>query len=94
MRRAALAVCLIGATLVAGCNGVQSPFESASSEEATVEGQLRTSESASRRMRVWSDPETGCQYLLRGRSSRGSMTPRLKPDGLPLCKPATRAADR
>ncbi len=93
MTRAGLVFGLIGATLLAGCNGGQSPFGSAPSEERSDDGQLRTSQ-GNGRLRVWSDPETGCQYLLRGRSSRGSITPRLKPDGLPLCKPVTRAADR
>lgn len=32
---------------------------------------------------VWRDPETGCEYIL----GTNEATPRLKPDGLPLCRP-------
>lgn len=35
---------------------------------------------------AWTDPETGCQYLLNG----GGITPKLKRNGLPDCPDARR----
>ncbi len=31
---------------------------------------------------AWTDPETGCDYLL----TNETLTPRLRPDGLPFCR--------
>ncbi|MES2337877.1 MAG: DUF6440 family protein [Pseudomonadota bacterium] len=92
MQRTGLVMCLMGAAMLGGCDGGQSSYGSAPSQDSAVQGSLRTSTSANRRIRVWSDPETGCQYLIWGRSGRGGMTPRLKPDGMPVCKPVAPAA--
>ena len=37
-------------------------------------------------VRMWKDDATGCQYVtLTGRSGTVAITPRLKPDGSPMC---------
>lgn len=43
---------------------------------------------------IWTDQETGCQYLVAAGAGvtdwsdrGGSITPRLGPDGEPLCRP-------
>lgn len=36
-------------------------------------------------IRVWRDPETGCDYLLYKRGYAGGITPRMNADGTPHC---------
>lgn len=35
-------------------------------------------------VRIWTDPETGCEYI---RAPASSFTPRLRADGTPKCSP-------
>ncbi|WP_374143564.1 DUF6440 family protein [Sphingomonas sp.] len=87
MTRAALAFCLFGSVLLAGCDKLSASLETAPIKATTVEGKVRSRRAGGEEIRVWRDPETGCQYLLWERRQRGSMTPRLTPDGRPMCKP-------
>jgi len=42
---------------------------------------------ASSTVDVWTDPLTGCQYLMDTPGSyRGALTPRLRPDGTQICE--------
>ena len=34
---------------------------------------------------VWTDPDTGCQYLTTSYDYRAGITPRLSSSGLPIC---------
>jgi hypothetical protein len=68
---------------LAACDRIESKPINA----ATVEGKIRSARTGGEEVRVWRDPETGCQYLLWERRQRGAMTPRLAPDGRPICKP-------
>lgn len=36
-------------------------------------------------VRIWTDQETGCQYLQYAISYGGNMLPRLNSDGTPMC---------
>jgi Family of unknown function (DUF6440) len=88
MMRATPVFCLLAAVMVAGCDQQGSPFRSESIKTATLEGKVRGSRSGGEQVRVWRDPETGCQYLVWERRSLGNMTPRLNAEGRPLCGPA------
>lgn len=35
---------------------------------------------------VWTDPQNGCQYIIIDRGDRITMTPRLDPQGKPICR--------
>lgn len=85
MKMPVLALCLVGATPLAGCDRLDSSFEPAPIKTATVEGKVRSRRTGGEEVRVWRDPETGCQYLLWERKHRGGMTPRLAADGRPMC---------
>ncbi len=76
------AFCLFGAIALTGCDR----FESQPINATNVEGKVRSSRNGGEEVRVWRDPETGCQYLLWERRQRGAMTPRLGSDGKPICK--------
>jgi len=78
------AVCLVGAALLGGCDRSASSDDADATNGATAEGRIGSGR-ARGTVRVWRDPETGCQYLVWQRGGRGSMTPRVKPDGLPIC---------
>ncbi|WP_443024813.1 DUF6440 family protein [Sphingomonas sp. Leaf37] len=82
VQRSALAFCILGAVGVAACDRL----ESAPINATTVEGKVRGERAGGEEVRVWRDPGTGCQYLLWERRQRGAMTPRLAPDGRPMCK--------
>lgn len=79
-----MAFCLLTSVL-AGCDKSDSPFDSASDDNGASEARVLGRSAGGERVRVWRDPETGCQYLAWGRRRTGSMTPRLKPDGRPMC---------
>ena len=87
MTRTALAFCLSGAALLVGCDQIGSTFQSAPITTTSIEGKVRGSRSGGEQVRVWRDPDTGCQYLLWDGRRRGSMTPRLTAEGRPMCKP-------
>ena len=82
MTKLAFAWCLIGAVALAGCDQMQSEPINAT----TVDGKIRSRRAGGEEVRVWRDPETGCQYLLWERRQRGAMTPRLAADGKPICR--------
>ncbi len=86
LARATLMFCLLGTALLAGCDKMGSTFQSAPISTTTVEGKTRSARRGGEEVRVWRDPDTGCEYLLWERRQRGSMTPRLKPDGRPMCR--------
>lgn len=86
MSRLARIAVLAGTIALAGCDTFDSSFRSAPINATTVEGKVRSRRAGGEEVRVWRDPETGCQYLLWERRQRGSMTPRLGPDGRPVCK--------
>ncbi|WP_443029927.1 DUF6440 family protein [Sphingomonas sp. ZB1N12] len=77
--------CIAGAMLVSGCDKLSSSSQSAPIRTVTVEGNLRGNQSGGEEVRVWRDPETGCQYLLWERRRRGGITPRLTMEGRPMC---------
>jgi hypothetical protein len=81
MSKLALLSWLIVAASVAGCD----KFESEPIKASNVEGKIRNRRSGGEEVRVWRDPQTRCQYLLWERRQRGAMTPRLAPDGRPMC---------
>ncbi|WP_268795702.1 DUF6440 family protein [Sphingomonas sp. Leaf25] len=83
MMRAALALCLL-TSLLAGCDKFDSS-RSVPDNTATTEAEVLRRSTGNERVRVWRDPETGCQYLALGRRRTGSLTPRLKADGRPMC---------
>ena len=85
MTRSALPFCLLAAIPVTGCDQNGSPFKTESIKTATVEGKIRSRRSGGEEIRVWRDPETGCQYLLWERRRMGAMTPRLTAGGQPMC---------
>lgn len=66
MRRPALAIALAGAVLaLAGC--AQSPAEAAQARaQAQVQRAQAVRSFADAGVAVWTDPDTGCQYLVRG----------------------------
>ena len=39
----------------------------------------------SRSIRIWSDPQTGCEYVIFDSHKRAGMTHRLNSDGTPMC---------
>lgn len=88
--RTTLALCFWGAVMLAGCDQQGSPFQSETIKTTTLEGKVRGVRSGGEQVRVWRDPETGCQYLLWERRSLGNMTARLNPEGRPLCGPDDR----
>ncbi len=81
MKRMTLTICMLGLVPLAACDRT----ESAPINASTVEGKIRVRRGGER-VRVWRDPETGCQYLLWERRDKGGMTPRLRPDGRPMCR--------
>lgn len=85
--RTKLILCLLGAVMLAGCDQQGSPFRSETIKTATLEGKVSGRRSGGEQVRVWRDPETGCQYLLWERRSLGNMTARLNAEGRPLCGP-------
>ena len=89
MTRAIHLLLCSGALLLVGCDEKGSPFQSESIKTMSVEGKLRGSRSGGEEVRVWRDAETGCQYLLWERRGKGSMTPRLTPEGQPMCGPVS-----
>lgn len=86
MTRKTLAFGLISLVLLAGCEKLSSEFQSAPIKATTIEGKVRTARGGGEEVRVWRDPETGCEYLLWEGKRKGSMTPRLTSDGRPMCK--------
>ncbi|MEY2883273.1 MAG: hypothetical protein RL490_997 [Pseudomonadota bacterium] len=78
-------LCVSSLLLLAGCDQQDSPFKSESIETSSIAGKLRGNRSGGEQVRVWRDPDTGCQYLLWERRGKGSMTPRLTPGGAPMC---------
>lgn len=70
--------------LVAAALGLvaAAPAQSDTRTVAPVET-VYTDARGNRILSVWRDPETGCEYLL----GVNEAVPRLKPDGLPLCRP-------
>lgn len=82
MTRGVVAWCLLGAAALSGCG---ESFRSEPIDATTVDGKIRTRRAGGEEIRVWRDPETGCQYLLWERRQRGGITPRLKADGRPVC---------
>jgi hypothetical protein len=89
--RTTLILCFSGAVLLGGCDQNGSSFESEPIKTTTLEGKVRGKSGGGEEIRVWRDPETGCSYLLwRGRRD-GGITPRLTPDGRPMCGPADSA---
>lgn len=89
MMRMIQILCLSGTVLLVGCDEADSPFRSESIKTTTIEGKVRSSRNGGEEVRVWRDPDTGCQYFLWERRRAGSMTPRLTPDGRPMCGPAS-----
>ncbi len=83
--RATFVLCLLAAPALAGCDKFDSSFQAAPINASTVDGNVRGRRSGGEEIRVWRDPETGCQYLVWERRRTGSMTPRLKADGRPMC---------
>ena len=81
MSKMAVVSWLIVAACVAGCDKLESEPIKANN----VEGKMRNRRSSGEEVRVWRDPQTRCQYLLWERGKRGAMTPRLAPDGRPMC---------
>ena len=73
---------VIASAALAGCDKIESEPINAT----TVDGKIRSRRAGGEEVRVWRDPETGCQYLLWERRQRGAMTPRLDPDGKPICR--------
>jgi hypothetical protein len=87
MMRTPLILCFAGALLLAGCDQNGSPFQSEPIKTTRLQGKVMGKSSGAEEIRVWRDPDTGCQYLLwRGRRD-GGITPRLTPDGRPICGP-------
>jgi hypothetical protein len=86
LRRATLALCG-SAVMLAGCEKLTTTYQSAPIRTERVEGKMRGGRAGGEQVRVWRDPETGCQYLVWERRQRGAMTPRLRPDGRPMCGP-------
>ncbi|WP_370655243.1 DUF6440 family protein [Sphingomonas aurea] len=82
VQRSALAFSGFIAVALTACD----KFDAAPINATTVEGKVRSARAGGEEVRVWRDPETGCQYLLWERRQRGAMTPRLAPDGRPICK--------
>jgi hypothetical protein len=39
----------------------------------------------SERLEIWTDADTGCDYLIYSSSRQGGITPRLNPDGTQVC---------
>ncbi|MGP7794524.1 DUF6440 family protein [Sphingomonas sp. CLY1604] len=72
---------LIIAASAAGCDN----FKSEPINASNVEGKVRSQRSGGEEVRVWRDPQTRCQYLLWEGRRKGAMTPRLAPDGRPIC---------
>ena len=62
--------------LIAGCG-------EPSSAVAAYDGTL---------VRTWTDPETGCHYLVWSGYQQGGITARLRPDGTPFCAPVGQEA--
>lgn len=87
MMRTVFAFCLLAVPALAGCDKLDTAMQAAPINTATVEGNVRGRRGGGEEIRVWRDPETGCQYLVWERRRTGSMTPRLKADGRPLCNP-------
>ncbi|SOB78530.1 hypothetical protein SAMN06297144_0035 [Sphingomonas guangdongensis] len=86
MTRTGLIGGLVAATLLGGCGGVSNTFQSAPITTDTVEGKIRGTRNGGEQVRVWRDPDTGCQYLLWERRRQGGITPRLTPEGRPICR--------
>ncbi|WP_409049857.1 DUF6440 family protein [Sandarakinorhabdus sp.] len=91
MLRTTLILCLPIAVMLVGCDDKGSPFRSEPIKATTLEGKIRGSRNGGEEVRVWRDPATGCQYLMWERRREGSMTPRLMPDGRPMCGPVQSA---
>jgi hypothetical protein len=88
MMRTPLILCFSSALLLAGCDQNGSPFQSEPIKTKRLEGKILGKSNGGEEIRAWRDPETGCHYLLwRGRRSEGGITPRLTPDGRPMCGP-------
>jgi hypothetical protein len=86
MARKALIGGLAVAMLLTGCDKLTTSFKSEPITTSTVEGRLRSNRTGGEQVRVWRDPDTGCQYLLWERRQRGGITPRLTPEGRPMCR--------
>lgn len=86
MTRIVLAAGLAAAALLTGCDNIERSFQSEPITTNTVQGKLRGTRAGGEQVRVWRDPDTGCQYLLWERRQRGGITPRLTPDGRPMCR--------
>lgn len=77
---------LLALAVLGGCDSVGNTFQSEPITTNTVEGKLRGRRAGGEQVRVWRDPDTGCQYLLWERRRQGGITPRLMPDGRPMCR--------
>ena len=75
------------AVMLAGCDPTGSPFRAEPIKAAKLEGKIRGTRSGGEQIRDWRDPDTGCRYLLWEGARQGGMTPRLTPDGRPMCGP-------
>jgi len=72
------ALALLACVAVVGCNGDPRPNES--TPHATVYHAMDRIVPG-----IWTDAETGCQYLLVRVKEGNSVTPRLGSDGKPMC---------
>ena len=86
MTRTKLALCLGGAVLLGGCDKLGSSFKAEPITTTPVEGKMRGTRNRGEQVRVWRDPETGCQYLIWQSRRHGGVTPRLTADGRPMCR--------
>lgn len=87
MLRTTLIICVSSAMMLAGCDQNGSPFGSEPIKAAKLQGKIRGTRSGGEQIRDWRDPDTGCRYLLWEGARQGGMTPRLTPDGRPMCGP-------
>lgn len=85
MKRAVHMICVSSMMLLAGCDGWGPSIRSQPINAETIEGKVRGRRGGGEEVRVWRDPDTGCQYLIWERRQRGGMTPRLQRDGRPMC---------
>ena len=83
MQRSVPAFCILGVMALAACDRPSAAPITAT----TLEGKIRSGRAGGEEIRVWRDPGTGCEYLLWERRQRGAMTPRIGPDGQPMCRP-------